>query len=968
MSDADKRILNDEQKDAVEHGEGPLLIIAGAGTGKTTVITERIVHLITSGRAKPQEILALTFTEKASQEMEERVDKALPYGVTQMWISTFHAFCDRVIRAHGIHIGIDPGFRVMTEAETIQFFKRHLFSFGLSYFRPLGNPQKFIQGMITHFSRLKDEDVTPNAYLDWVKSNFKNQKSKMQTEEKEEREKYRELAEAYGLYEKLKLKESVFDFSDLISYCLKLFRERSSVLKEYQDQFSYVLIDEFQDTNFAQNELAMLLAAPKNNLTVVGDDDQAIYRWRGAAVSNIVQFRSTYKEAKVIVLTKNYRSTQEILDRSHDAVEHNNPDRLEVVEKIDKKLESMRRIKGEQVQLILTNRGEDEADEVVKLILKIKNQISNKYEWRDFAILVRANAHAEPFVRSLSRAGIPYQFLGPGQLLRQAEIKDLIAYLTLLTNFYDNVAFYRVLSMDWMHIDGRDIVAIAASARKQGISLFEVCEKVESLSISEASKSAVASFVSMVHRHMERMKKESAGQILYYFLEDSGLLVNLAAYKTEADERRAMNVAKFFNKLKSYETTHGDASVFAVLDWISLSLDLGESPASSDTDWAEENAVNILTIHGSKGLEFPVVFVVNLVSGRFPTIERKEQIPLPDVFIHEILPSGEYHEQEERRIFYVAMTRARDHLIVSGSKFYNEGKRERKLSPFIGEALGERISNIQYPISNEEKQLSFLDWGKKEEAKPSPKNASPVSFLSYSQLNSFETCPLQYKYRYIVKLPVPPSAALSFGDTIHKTVYAFYDLVRKGERPTSKTLLSLYTGFWSRIGYGNASYEEKMKAHGVELLEGFYKKGYIKGHVPIALEEPFKIKITPHLTLGGKVDRIDAREDGKVEIIDYKTGKTPKNRDVTKDFQLSVYALAATAPTLYTRKPEDVIVSFYFFEDQMKVSGTRTQEQLDEARETVKKRAEEIQTSTFSPTSGKHCDFCEFKLICEAWQ
>ena len=205
--------------------------------------------------------------------------------------------------------------------------------------------------------------------------------------------------------------------------------------------------------------------------------------------------------------------------------------------------------------------------------------------------------------------------------------------------------------MDWLHIDGRDIVAIAAASRKRGISMFEVCEKLDTISISESSKSEVLSLVTMAHRHMDRMKKESAGQILYYFLEDTGLLVKLATYKTEIDERKAMNIAKFFNKLKTYETTHADASVFAVLDWISLSLDLGESPASSDTDWASENAVNILTIHGSKGLEFPVVFVVNLVSGRFPTIERKEQIPLPEVFIHEILPSGEYHEQEERRIF-----------------------------------------------------------------------------------------------------------------------------------------------------------------------------------------------------------------------------------------------------------------------------------------------------------------------------
>ena len=364
----EERQLNKEQKQAVEFGDGPLLIIAGAGTGKTTVITERIKHLISSGRAKPQEICALTFTEKASREMEERVDLALPYGVTQMWISTFHSFCDRILRSEGLAIGLDPNFKLMTEAVTIQFFRTHLFEFSLSYFRPLGNPNKFISGMIQHFSRLKDEDVDPIQYMNWVKSKsqipnprqIKNSKEKNTNEEMEELEKYRELAEAYRTYEELKVKHGVMDYGDLILYTLKLFRTRKNILKNYQEQFKYFLIDEFQDTNFAQNELAMLLAGEKQNITVVGDDDQAIYRWRGAAISNIIQFRKHFKKAKIVVLTKNYRSTKEILDRSYDLIQNNNPDRLEVVEKIDKKLECERRINGTPIHLIYVDRVENE--------------------------------------------------------------------------------------------------------------------------------------------------------------------------------------------------------------------------------------------------------------------------------------------------------------------------------------------------------------------------------------------------------------------------------------------------------------------------------------------------------------------------------------------------------------------------------------------------------------------------------
>src|SRR4030066_467383 len=306
--------LNKSQLEAIEHKEGPLLIIAGAGTGKTTVITERIKYLIEKDSAKPSEILALTFTEKAAREMEERVDVAMPYGYPQMWISTFHSFCDRILRREALHIGLDPKYKLTSEAETTQFIRNNLFKFDLNYFRPLGNPTKFIGGMLQHFSRLQDEDISPKEYLEWVGKHKKGLDS-------EEYAKYMELAKAYKKYDELKVKEGLMDFGDLILKTLQLFRQRPNVLKEYQEQFKYVLVEEFQDTNFAQNELAKILAGKGKNITVCGDDDQSIYRFRGAAVSNIVQFRKNFPRAKIVVLTKNYRSTQEILNRSYDMIQ-----------------------------------------------------------------------------------------------------------------------------------------------------------------------------------------------------------------------------------------------------------------------------------------------------------------------------------------------------------------------------------------------------------------------------------------------------------------------------------------------------------------------------------------------------------------------------------------------------------------------------------------------------------------------
>jgi DNA helicase-2/ATP-dependent DNA helicase PcrA len=286
---------NHNQKLAIEHNEGPLLIVAGAGTGKTYTLIEKIKHLISSKKAKPEDILCLTFTEKAAYEMEERVDRALPYGYFQMWISTFHAFADDILKREINHIGLNPGYKLMTQAESIVFFRKNLFKLDLTYFRPVSNPTKFIEGLLKHFSRLKDEAISPDEYLKWA-TDLKKDKEMLE----EEKEKYLELAHAYKTYQKLKIDADVMDFDDLIYYLLELFKKRPALLRDYQMKCKYILVDEFQDTNIAQYQLIKLLC-PVNtnpNLTVVGDDSQAIYKFRGASVSNILTFMKDYPKAK----------------------------------------------------------------------------------------------------------------------------------------------------------------------------------------------------------------------------------------------------------------------------------------------------------------------------------------------------------------------------------------------------------------------------------------------------------------------------------------------------------------------------------------------------------------------------------------------------------------------------------------------------------------------------------------------
>ncbi len=965
--------MNPEQLKAISFGQGPLLIIAGAGTGKTTVITERIKWLISENLAKPAEILALTFTDKAAREMEERTDVALPLGFTQMWISTFHSFCDRILRAEGLNIGLDPNYKLLTQAETIQFLRRNLFKFDLRYFRPLGNPVKFIDGLLQHFSRLRDEDVSPDEYLKYAE---KLRNSKLQASKKnkksdfdpEERAKNLELAKAYKTYENLKVKESIMDFSDLIANTLKLFRSRSNILRQYQKKFKYILVDEFQDTNIAQYALLKLLAPPKEkpNLTVVGDDSQSIYKFRGAAISNILQFMEEYKKAYQVVLTSNYRSTQTILDSAYTLIKNNDPDTLEAKLGISKNLKKMRQVEEHPVSFIHTNRVENEAEMVAKKIAELKNSRSD-YKYSDFAILIRANNQADSFMRALARADIPYQFLGPGMLFRQPEIKEMIAYLKVLVNFEDSVAMYKVLTMDVFDIEPRDLALISNFARRHNLSLFEAAEKIDGIFVSDKTKDTVKKLVKMINHHLGLLKKETAGQILYYFVEGSGLLRKMTKYTTPADERRAQNISKFFDKLKTYETEHEDASVFAVSDWINLSMEIGESPLAADIDWTEVDAVSILTVHSSKGLEFPVVFLVNLVSQRFPTIERREQIPIPENLIKEILPAGDYHLEEERRLFYVGMTRARDYLILTAADYYGEGKREKKISPFVVEAMGE-TALAEQEIYNTQ-QLSILEWPKpKEDVFLAVRSQSPITYLTYSMIQTFEQCPMHFKARYILGLPTPPSAALSFGTSLHATLRDFYRF-DKGKKKPEEFLMELYQNNWLDEGYADKQHEKLTFKKGQRFLRAFLKEKENLTVKPVAIEQPFRFRLGG-LTVAGKIDRVDPKDGGKIEIIDYKTGASvPEQEQVNKDLQLSIYALAATLVTdkPFAKKPEEVSMSLYYFETGEKLKTQKTKEQLEETKKELLEWQKKISESDFSCKKSDRCKNCEYKLICEAF-
>jgi len=965
--------LNDQQKTAVEYAKGPLLIIAGAGTGKTRVIAERIKYLITKKNVLPDEICALTFTEKAAMEMQDRVDAYLPLGYSNISISTFHSFCDRVLREDALNIGLASDFNLINEAESVKLFKDHLFDFGLKYYRPLGNPKKFITEILKHFSRLQDEYIMPDDYSKWVAHEEKN--NGLSPEDKEELLKYKELSKAYVLYQKIKQEKGLMDYGDLISNTITLFKQRKNILKKYQKRFKYVLVDEYQDVNYAQNLLAIALSGKdeKANITVCGDDDQGIYRFRGASVSNILEFKKIYKKAKIVVLTKNYRSGKNILDAAYRLIKNNNPDRLEYIQKIDKHLVSANNKKGE-IKFLHTRHLEDETQKVSEEISALVKE--KGYQYSDIAVLVRANNHAEPFVRTFERLGIPNQFLGPEKLFKKKEILDLISYLKVLDDLGDSTSLFRLLSIEYFEIDDTDLQKLNSYSKKYNLTLFEACEEVlqdeENLTISKDTREKLNTLFENLKGEIKKVKTHTAGSLLYNHLQANNLMKKIFSPESENVQVKAANITKFFNKLKNFEIKNDDASVRAVCDWIDISSESVEASVI-ESDWSEENSVKILTVHGAKGLEFPVVFMVNLVSLRFPSLDIKDQIPIPLDLIRERLPSGDYHMQEERRLFYVGTTRAMDKLYYCASDFYSDSGRKKQVSPFVIEALTDTKVLSTDLEDVKEGIMGYQEVVSKDKPESNYKLKVKIDYLSYSQINTFQICPMHYKLNYIYKVPTPPSAYLSFGVSLHAVMKDFYELAKSGKKVGKIDMEQLLDKEWTPQGYISKKHERQMYEQGKKYLNLYIEQEFDSDRLPLFLEKKFTLPLPKRknefpLKIGGTIDRLDVYEDGNVEIIDYKTGeRVPSQKEVDKNKQLTFYALmlsmAGDLPFVFDL--DKLTLSLYYFDEQKKISTTRTQKELENTIDEIYQVRKEIENSDLSCSGNYLCRSCEFSQFCK---
>ncbi|MEO5927290.1 MAG: ATP-dependent DNA helicase [Patescibacteria group bacterium] len=972
--------LNDAQREAVTHTSGPLLIVAGAGTGKTTVLARRYAWLCSSQGLATEQILALTFTEKAAEEMEDRVLQLLPNGAYDFWVSTFHGFCQRILEEYALEIGLPNHFRIISETDAWLLLKRRIEELPLDHYRPLGNPVKFLGGLLKHISRAKDEGVTVEHYLDFVRNATLDGDSEVI---EGERKRLQELADCYAAYRNILRQEGALDFGDLIVETLRLLRERTAVLKELRDRFKIVMVDEFQDTNWAQYELVKLLAGEEKNLTVVGDDDQAIYKFRGASLANILQFRDDFPEAKTVALTENYRSRQEILDAAYSFIQKNDPHRLEVKlaeTGLSKKL-SAARGDGGSVSTSWYRSLDEEAEAVAKEIQEVKGR--GDRTWNDFAVLVRSNDGAIPFVQALERRGIPYRFFAMRGLYAKPLIVDILALLRLCDGYHDSPCVWRVMMMELFTISAHDAAEFIQYANRKGMPLWSALMQASVVpGVTEEGVKRASRLVTLITKLAETAKREKPLRVFQTALQESGLLAAIMKYPEDEKVEAISLLNAFADRIKRFELmTHGP-TLKGLLDDLELEIESGEEGALAADPDAGPELVKVMTVHASKGLEFRHVYLVSMVDQRFPTRPRSDAIPLPEGLVNERLPEGDAHIEEERRLLYVAMTRAKDTLTLTGATNYG-GTRQKKASIFLAEA-GLDAQALQLEGGNE-LALTMQDvLTPREEAE---REAFQLKRrFSFTQLAAFRSCPLQYKFAHVYRIPILGSFHKSFGQSIHLTFHDILKLhvdrgaarqsslfdaapvvselvISTGFRVTLDEALEIYDDRWIDEWYPNRVEHDKYKKEGRDAVRRTWETWNANPPKVKALEQSFDWRLGEH-SIKGSVDRIDELPEGGYVIYDYKTG-TPKTSDdlEKKDKeQLWMYQMAMQEKGLLIKKLAYIYVRSG---EQAEVECLQGEKQ-DTFREDIEERMREILSSRFLPKPSQFtCQYCDFKDICE---
>jgi DNA helicase-2/ATP-dependent DNA helicase PcrA len=975
--------LNREQQQAVEHGEGPLLVVAGAGTGKTRVITQRIASLLDRHPDMPgKAILGLTYTDKSAAEMHQRVVNAVGARGKDVWVSTFHAFC-----LHRIIYEVNPGAVVLENEDSWIVLRRNLPRLQLQYFRSTADPGRFLGDFHEFFTRCQDELVTPDdfdAYTAKLEQTLRQQQAKLNPGELAARQKEllrtREIARAYRVSQEIFRKANFCTYGMMLLDAVQELRRNSALRDRLRQEYRYILVDEFQDTNYAQIELLSLLAEQHRNIVAVGDNDQGIYRFRGASFSSFTLFLERFASIRpepghlgkhFLALSENYRSSERILRVAGAVIAQN-----EKSSYLPEKRLRSQQPGGERVQVVTLATAEEEAFWVARELATLHDK---GQPWNRFAVLYRVHSNRDHLVKELDAREIPYVIRNLS-ILAQPLIRDLVAYLQVIATPWNDVACARVLAIPAWGLQPADLVRLAErTSSRKGIHLWDALEAAQGELPFSGGQNRIPALLGMITALRKRAKRVDATELLDELTGEVGLVL----VRDEA-WRKYLDAFRQFVREWQYKAITQTCGLREFVEYLAWFEEAGG--AITLPEKYLEDAVQLITVHSAKGLEFDHVFVIRAVNGAFPPRARKREFEFPADLMKEELPQGDFHIQEERRLFYVALTRAREKLTLTTLS----GKRN-KPSPFLDDFLQEPLIQAQdvqqlapsVVLPEKEKVAAIMAERRARTAQRSlfdpvqqePKVGSRIAVwsreyrppvfsplvLSASAIDTYQACPLKYLYDKSWHIRGGASAAFTFGNTMHTVIKHFLEEHRNGGKPQWDDLERIYEREWNNAGFEDQYQEDEYKHDGREQLRAFFATFLQDPPKVKFLERFFELPVDRDVQLRGRIDQVTDLGEGQDDIVDYKTGRPKDEAALKKSLAMSIYALAAReALGLNPAR-----ISFYSLTNNEVVSGARSEKQLKEARDAIALVAENIRAGAFDPKPNfATCRACDYRPIC----
>jgi superfamily I DNA/RNA helicase/RecB family exonuclease len=956
--------LDERQRQAVEHVHGPMLVVAGAGTGKTTVLTRRIARLIRDAGIRPDQVLAVTYTDNAAREMRERVEAELRGTDTSgLQVATFHAYCNNLLARCGQQFG------VLDDKDLWIYLRKRIRELRLNYFVRAANVSQFLDDLLDFMRRCHDELVGPEKYAEYVGRLERGElpiprvgKSKDVLSDEEVLGRCREIAAVFATVERMLREENLGTFGHMITNAQALLQQDVGLLAHERGRARFILVDEFQDANFAQVKILQKLAGDERNVFAVGDPDQAIYRFRGASSAAFGLFQRHFPGARLVALEKNRRSTTPILKCAF-ALIAKNPDIFPAgkgstfpyrrAPLVSAREEEAARQGGElpsvRVDSAILTAKEVECSDLVSAILQKKKEA--RCAWRHFAVLYRQHSHRDPLAEELAQQGIPFSIENM-DVVDTPEVRDLFACLGAVVSVHDGASLFRVAALPQFAIDPEKLRAVM-----RGVPRDERDVGVASVLAQVEGGAAVLDAVKQAREEITRTgaKGRAALEIL------------IRRFALDGSSRPLRAVLEFVAKWEEKPITR-TGEIGELVEYLDYFREAhGAIPMPSP----DENAVHLITAHAAKGLEFDHVFILRANSGSFPSSYREPLVEFPsELRDPDSVAQGEgkaLHDQEERRLFYVAMTRARDSLTI----YARQGKGKDTTPPGYLRDLLKDPGLGRWLRSRNARPFQTDMFGRAATASSASRISEWISLppvlnlnarLSATAVASYDLCPLQFKLEREWNIPRKAPAAIHYGGAMHLVLRAYYDSVRAGRPMADEALVELFRATLAEAAIQDRYQFELYEQQGIAQLRDFLA-ACRRCPAPEVLhtEESFQVQIGS-ATVVGRIDRVDRLGDGHVVITDYKTGKPRSQEDADESLQLSIYALAAREKWGYQA---DRLI-FYNLQENVPVVSLRSPIQLEEAKAQIEEVAADIAAGEFEPKPGFHCSFCPYRNLCPA--